>query len=403
MRKVLVVSHGHPEFNKGGGELAAYQFFQESLKQGDDAYFLARTDQIPHGGAAFSSINNEREILFHTTHDDFFLFSNIKTRHLWKDFSDLLLKIKPDVIYFHHYFLIGIEALEVAKSVLPNVKIVLTLHEYYAICPKNGLMLKNDNKLCYESGSLKCQSCIGERSPGDFFLRERYIKRMFHNVDHFVSPSEFLRQRYIQWGLQQSVISCIENGQPNVGLLPFSDDNTRIQLTYIGQINTVKGLDIILEALLLLPEEIRDKFQLNIHGSGLKMQPVEFQSKVAKLVKKLKGIASLHGTYEAHELPDILAGSDWVVVPSIWWENSPMVIQESLNFGRPLIVSDIGGMVEKVQHEVTGLTFRAGKAYSLANVLNKVAKKPGLRDTFSANINKPTSLSEAYQKIRNLA
>lgn len=400
MRKVLIIAHGHPEFNKGGGELAAYQFYQECLKQGDDAYFLARTNQLPHGGAAFSSINNSREILFHTTHDDFFLFSNIKTRHLWKDFADLLTKIKPDVIYFHHYFLIGIEALEVAKKTLPNVKIALTLHEYFAICPRNGLMLKDENKLCYDSSPLKCQSCINERSPGDYFLREQYIKRMFDNVDHFISPSQFLRQRYIDWGIDEDKISFIENGQPSTKRLPLSKRTERVKLTYIGQINTFKGIDIVLEALLLLSDEDRASFHLSIHGNRLESQPAFFQKKVKKLIKKLDGIANIYGAYESHELASILSDTDWVVVPSIWWENSPMVIQESLNYGRPLIVSDIGGMSEKVCHEKTGFTFNVGKAYSLAKTLQQIANDPSVRDQFAENIVQPPTITETYEQVR---
>ena len=55
-----------------------------------------------------------------------------------------------------------------------------------------------------------------------------------------------------------------------------------------------------------------------------------------------------------------MAEIDWVVVPSIWWENSPLVIQEAFLHGRPVICSDIGGMAEKVRHGVDGLHFRVG-------------------------------------------
>jgi glycosyltransferase involved in cell wall biosynthesis len=69
---------------------------------------------------------------------------------------------------------------------------------------------------------------------------------------------------------------------------------------------------------------------------------------------------------------------DWVVVPSVWWENSPLVIQESFHFRRPVICSDIGGMAEKVKHGVNGLHFRAGDARSLADTIRTAAGTPGL-------------------------
>ena len=49
------------------------------------------------------------------------------------------------------------------------------------------------------------------------------------------------------------------------------------------------------------------------------------------------------------------AVANYVVVPSIWWENSPVVIQEAYAARRPVICSGIGGMAEKVIDGVTGL------------------------------------------------
>jgi len=67
-----------------------------------------------------------------------------------------------------------------------------------------------------------------------------------------------------------------------------------------------------------------------------------------------------------------------VVVPSIWWENSPLVIQEAFGHGRPVICSDIGGMAEKVSHDVNGLHFRAGDPARLADTMRQAATTPGL-------------------------
>ena len=64
-----------------------------------------------------------------------------------------------------------------------------------------------------------------------------------------------------------------------------------------------------------------------------------------------------------------MATVDWIVMPSIWWENSPVVIQEASCIGRPPIVSDIGGMAEKVRDGVDGLHFRAGSPEDLADRL----------------------------------
>jgi glycosyltransferase involved in cell wall biosynthesis len=404
-KKVLVIAHGHPEFNKGGGEQAAYQFFQQCLSQGDDAYFLARTAITPHGGAAFSTIKNEREILFHTTHDDFFLFSNIKTRHLWGDFADLLKQLSPEVIYCHHYFLLGIEMMKIIKQVLPNVKLVLTLHEYYAICHNAGLMVKTgkDKKLCFESGTRQCNQCFPDKSPGDFFLRKQYIQQCFNWVDCFIAPSAFLRDRYVDWGIDRTKIHVVENGQPMIDIIPSVNvTDKQVRIAYIGQINPFKGIDILLDALQLLPEEAHKQLYIDIHGANFSTQESDFQKKISKQLKILSHVVRMHGAYEANELGRILDAVSWVVMPSTWWENSPMVIQEALSHGKPVIVSDIGGMAEKIQHNVTGLHFRARSAVSLADTFMAILSDKTLQSQLASNIVKPLSLPESYIQINSL-
>ena len=65
------------------------------------------------------------------------------------------------------------------------------------------------------------------------------------------------------------------------------------------------------------------------------------------------------------------------MVPSIWWENSPLVIQEAFLHGRPVICSDIGGMAEKVDHDVNGLHFPVGDPDALARTIQRAAIDQG--------------------------
>jgi glycosyltransferase involved in cell wall biosynthesis len=96
----------------------------------------------------------------------------------------------------------------------------------------------------------------------------------------------------------------------------------------------------------------------------------------------------------------------WVVVPSVWWENSPVVIEEAFHSGRPVICSDIGGMKEKVQHQVNGLHFRVKDPQDLAHTLLKVSETPDLWNKLRMGVRKIPSLAESadlhmacYQKF----
>jgi glycosyltransferase involved in cell wall biosynthesis len=88
---------------------------------------------------------------------------------------------------------------------------------------------------------------------------------------------------------------------------------------------------------------------------------------------------------------------DWVIVPSIWWENSPMVIQEAFVAGRPLIVSDIGGMKEKVRDNIDGLHFSARNPVDLASKMLHAAKSSTLWEQCSKNIVKPLNYIECAE------
>ena len=90
------------------------------------------------------------------------------------------------------------------------------------------------------------------------------------------------------------------------------------------------------------------------------------------------------GPYKSADLPRLMREVDWVVMPSTWWENAPVVIQEAFHHGRPLIASDIGGMAEKVRDRLDGLHFRAGSPDSLADCLERALREPGLWDRLGA-------------------
>src|SRR5262249_22165933 len=86
----------------------------------------------------------------------------------------------------------------------------------------------------------------------------------------------------------------------------------------------------------------------------------------------------LRGGYRRADLADILADLDVVVVPSLWYENAPLVIAEAFAAGRPVVTSNLGGMSEAVRDGVNGLLFEPGSSAGLADALGRLATEPGL-------------------------
>jgi len=270
-----------------------------------------------------------------------------------------------------------------------------------AICNNEGQMVKPAKKpdslalqeLCYESSPAACSNCFANKAPQDFFLRKQFIQSHFEVVDRFIAPSHFLAQRYIDWGLNGDRIEVIENlldADESVDALPIVTKerapNDRLNLAFFGQINRFKGIEVLFKALALLPTNARKQLHVTINGSGLEHQHEIFRAMVEKYINALSACVSFRGRYTSRELPSLMAASDWVVTPSTWWENSPVVILEAKKYGVPVICSNIGGMAEKITHGDTGRHFLARREESLAEQILWVLENRDERKGYSERI-----------------
>jgi glycosyltransferase involved in cell wall biosynthesis len=276
---------------------------------------------------------------------------------------------------------LGIEAIALVRRILPHARIVVTFHEYLAICANHGQMIKPAKRqLCHAASPASCNSCFPDRSPAQFFSREQHLKNHLLLADAFVSPSRFLLDRYSAWGLPAERFRVIENGVEGTPAppRPLRGGGRRDRFGFFGQITEFKGLHIVLDAIGQLNDELWGDATLSVFGGNLEYQPEVFRDRFAKLMIGAGPRARFFGSYRQQDLAALMADVDWVIMPSIWWENSPVVIQEAFLHRRPLLVSGIGGMAEKVRPEIDGLHFRAGSPESLADAMTRALSEPGL-------------------------
>ncbi len=403
--RTLVVAHGHPSSSPGGAEIAAHNLHRALDAHPDfRSSFLARasTPFPVHGGTPFSGTGAASEILFHNATHDRFLFSQTDDARVWRDFGDVLDAVRPDIVHFHHYVGLGLELIGEVRRRLPDAAVLLTLHDYMAICHNQGLMVRTrDGALCHASGASACAGCFRDRTPQDFLLRERWIKNHFAGVDRFVAPSRFLAERYIDWGLDPARIEVIENlldeapAEEGDSARP-SDEPLR--LAYFGRVSAAKGIDLLLEAMARLPAPVRARVRLDVHGTGRERMPPTQRARLALLSARLGRGVRFHGRYARAEIGALMREADWMVVPSRWWENSPMVMLEARRAGVPVLCPDIGGMREKIEPEVTGRHFRFGRAASLAARIAELAQDPAAARGWSARVRERYLPGEALSR-----
>jgi glycosyltransferase involved in cell wall biosynthesis len=409
MPKILYVCHNHPAIRPGGAEIYAHELYKAVRDDGRfEPFFVGRTtpSQATHDGTRFGLVGEDPNDYYLFTERDEFdrLMWSARNKQLYtRDWREFLRAVNPDIVHFQHTAWVGYDVIRETRSTLPDAPILYTLHEFVPICHHNGQMVRtNTLELCYSASPQRCHQCF-PRIPADtFFLRERFAKSAFDLVDLFIAPSEQLRQRYIEWGIPPAKIRYEDYGRLPVTPIPDPPDaGRRKRVGFFGRITEFKGAHLMLEAMSILDRE-RSGIQLLLRGATLEIQPEHFRARMTVLFEHASSSVHYGGRYDHEQLPALLSAVDWAVVPSIWWENSPLVIQEAMAHRRPVICSNIGGMAETVEDGVTGLHFSVGDPYSLAETIRRGAGDPELWDTLRAQITGPHPMDQHLDTLADM-
>jgi glycosyltransferase involved in cell wall biosynthesis len=129
---------------------------------------------------------------------------------------------------------------------------------------------------------------------------------------------------------------------------------------------------------------------MSIHGAKLEHQPKEFQEEFELFNEKVKDRVMLRGSYRQADIEALMMEADLTVIPSIWWENSPVVIQEAFFYCRPVLGSDIGGTAEKIGGR-GGITFAARSESSMASLMERCISNAALHQGLLGQMQEPTT------------
>ena len=391
--RVLFFCHNHPAVRPAGAENYALELHRTMAEHGEyDSLFVARGG-LPMGeerpSGELREIGEASEYLLHTDVGEWdVLLGTMRDKRLYtRDVRGLVAEAMPDVVHVQHSYLLGHDLLRELRRTVPRVPIVHTLHELLPICHNRGQMVRTwGTELCDRASPERCHACFPGTAPERFFLRTHFIKAQMALADRFVCPSRFLARRYVEWGLPPERVLVEDYGRSEAAEAPVAARrDPPVRVGFFGQLSAFKGVDVLLEAALAL-QRAGSPARFTIHGSHLDLQPPAFRARFAELLDATAPTVRMHGAYEPGDLGALMRDVDWVVVPSVWWENSPLVIQEAFQRGRPVICSDIGGMAEKVDDGVSGLHVGVGNAEDLAATISRAVSEPGLWDRLHAGI-----------------
>ncbi|ONG54218.1 hypothetical protein BKE38_10780 [Pseudoroseomonas deserti] len=383
MSAICVIAHSHPDLSKGGGEVAAYRQVQALRSAGRRAILVAAS-------AAGTGTAARQPTGLATPHaEDEFLYDvgGMEADRLWwtdpfqrRALVRFLAGLPVQAYHFHHYWRVGIDLIAELMEARPEARFAITLHEMLAICINHGQMIRTEGReLCHAESPLRCLGCFPGRTIPGLVLRKAALLEGLRRFHHRFYPSAFIRARYEAWGLAGTAGSVLENylGDELLALprrpAPGTPDPALARhFGFFGQPTPFKGLDILVRGFGLALPDIPGA-RLTVFGA----ERADLLRDFPDLLPVLEGIGGslrFAGRYDPAEVSTLMGSVGWVVIPSIWWENSPVVIQEARRSGTPLIASDIGGMAEKVLDGVDGLHFRRAAPGDLARVLAEAAR-----------------------------
>ncbi len=385
---ILKIIHGYPPIYNAGSEVYSQSICNELSKQHKVSVFTREENPYSPCFSIREQKVNDNLTLYFVNNPQ----SKDGYRHKQMDdnFAELVKKLSPDIAHIGHVNHLSTGLIDELNKL--KIPIVYTLHDFWLMCPRGQFLTQsigkeNNFQLCEKQDDKKCAiDCYkvyfsGREESEDTdiknwssWIRQRMIetKSIINKVDLFIAPSNYLRNRFINdLGVQESKIIYLDYGFPIEYLTQTEKSKEKKNYTfgYIGTHIPAKGVNILIEAF----KQIEEQATLKIYG-----RPNGQSTNVLKaLAKTSKNKIEFAGEYINHNLAnDVFSNVDCIVVPSIWGENSPLVIHEAQSCKIPVITADFGGMKEYVQHNINGLLFEHRNSNSLTEQMEFAIANP---------------------------
>ena len=391
MTRLAVMTLYHPLLFRGGAQQAAFGLFRQLREEKADCIFVAADPPRPGAAARADAYVRPSgigpgEYLYACGHYDHFWQrgTNALAKRALLDF---LGEAGVTHVFLSHFMHFGIDLIPLLKD--RGLVVHVGFHEMLAACHANGQMVtRNTGELCSTSAPERCAQCFPDIATDLFYLRNAYFRDSLAAADGFVSPSDFLRGRLVEWGLDPGKFSVVQHGvdaadfrstlsvASRIGAGEAKDGGKPlVRFGYFGQLVDNKGVHTLLQAAKLLDKASPVDFQVHINGANLDHASPQFREKFAAALDDSKtwtrGAVVMNGPYLHDTLPLRMAQLDVVVVPSLWWEIYCMVVDEAKFLGKPVIASAIGGIPERLEDGVDGFLVSPGDVVGLAQAMER--------------------------------
>ncbi len=338
---------------------------------------------------------------------------------LCADFFGFILKsLKPDVVHCFHLNRLGTGLIE--RAVHADIPCFMTPTDFWTICATGQLLLP-DGRLCvgpnaHAGNCLKHfaqstqKSAVGRiakwlptaganllvhltkvgalpkypKQPEVLAIGNRLSSNVsrLNQLNGLIVPNQFMKEFLVRHGVFSNLITVAAFGISATSPAPNTrqaNHNAPLRVGFIGTLAPHKGCHILIEAFSTLPATCAT---LKIYG-----RLDEFPDYVAELQSRVQNHRSIEfcGTFPNSEIRRVFTDIDVLVVPSMWYENTPLVLYSAQAARCPVVASNLPGLSEVIEHDKNGLLFAAGSSVDLAQQLFRLLNEGRLLQKLSAN------------------
>ncbi len=445
MARILITVHKFFPDHKAGTEVLTLKIAQELISRGHE--ILVVTASPPDTDARHATGPDSHDYIYegvkvHSIGESLRL-RNYTFKHeyehpeIGEHFAQILSEFKPDLVHVMHAQNLSGSVISTSKE--NGLPVVLSPTDFWFICPIVQLK-RPDNSICEGPGpgAHNCFTCytprlippaseiteaITKRIPaldnaliksslGKTALqtaysiykfpaamqatrdRPKHLQEIANSADAITVPTLLMKRLFTKNGINPDLIHHIQFGIDDSKLKDFQNKTQSdvLRIGFIGTLFEHKGVDILIKAFQRI--SAKKAPELKIYGPKDQFPDYfEYLKKLAESDESSQSRIHFLGSFPNDLFGQILTEIDVLVVPSIWYENTPLVMQSALTAKTPLIASDLGGMSELINHGRDGFVFKVGDFLDLSEKLQLLVDQPDLLSKFRQNIGPQRSIA----------
>jgi glycosyltransferase involved in cell wall biosynthesis len=433
---ILYTTHQfYPDYC-AGTELLTYMTASQMRSKGHNVRIVTGypSEKPPEPNQTFDeyifdnlTVNRYRHSSFHPVRSQCIMEAEHKNTLVKKWFLRICKKFKPDLVHVFHLQRLSSSILEVCCEL--KIPFVITVTDFWMICPTTQLLLA-DNKLCAGPNKMM-ENCIKHLSTKtkkpiirnivqklpDKIIREiihllrwfpklrigsfvdiyaltkrpHFIIKQVNKAKRIMVTNKFMQSILQENGVNSKLMIKIPFGINRVegSDKPSIPKDDCLTVGFIGTLNYHKGAHILIKAVRHI--DTSKKIILNIYGD--REQFPSYVSMLDDLVAHDTRI-DFKGTFTPDRIGGVLSSLDVLVVPSLWYENTPLILHQAHAAKVPVFATDLGGMNEIVKDGINGFLIAPGNVNQLSNIILSLLKDRSQLEKLRNQIDTPMFIDQ---------